>query len=213
MFIGEYGISFVITRSRGAAVLDIHCPLFDIRVNQALYLENPPNTIFHTQSLVHTDIPIVVDGYAAYNKFKTKQRCWAHVLRDAELLAAMQGGNLVELHQKLQHMFHETKQLLPDTTDQQQQQQQQLQDNWIDPVMAIAGTYTELVTLVWWQTTQCGARPVYICQISGHATYQQQIQTITAVARHNSQKDSSDVSQCNRNGSLWYIDVMYDDVV
>ncbi len=112
VFIGEYGISFVITRSRGAAVLDIHCPLFDI--------------------------PIVVDGYAAYNKFKTKQRCWAHVLRDAELLAAMQGGNLVELHQKLQHIFHEAKQLPPDTTD------QQLQDNWIDPVMAIAGTYTEL---------------------------------------------------------------------
>ncbi len=186
MFIGEYGISFVITHSRGAVVLDVHCPLFDIRT--------------------------AVDGYAAYNKFKTKQRCWAHVLRDAELLAAMYGGNLVELHRTLQHIFHEAKQLLPDTTD--QQQQKQLQDNWIDPVMAIAGTYTELVTLVWWQTTQCGARPVYICQISGHATCQQQIQTITVVvARHNSQKDSSDVSQYNRNGSLWYIDVMYDDLV
>ncbi len=78
--------------------------------------------------------------------------------------------------------------------------------------MAIAGTYTELGTFVWWQTTQCGARPVYICQISGHATYQQQIRTNTA-ARRDSQKDSSDVSQYNRNGSLWHIDVMYYDVV
>ena len=65
----------------------------------------------------------------------------------------MYGGNLVELHRKLQHIFHEAKQLLPDTTDHHQQQQQQLQDNWINVVMAIAGTYTELGTLVWWQTT------------------------------------------------------------
>ena len=76
VFIGEYGIKFTVAGSRGGPVLDLHCP--------------------------HFHIPIVVDGYAAYNVFKVRQRCWAHVLRDAELLAAMHGGSLEELHQRLQ---------------------------------------------------------------------------------------------------------------
>ena len=111
VFIGEYGIKFTVAGSRGGPVLDLHCP--------------------------HFHIPIVVDGYAAYNVFKVRQRCWAHVLRDAELLAAMHGGSLEELHQRLQSIFHSAKSLPRDISDEDLQK-------WIDNVSHIAGIYAEL---------------------------------------------------------------------
>ena len=111
VFIGEYGIKFTVAGSRGGPVPDLHSP--------------------------HFHIPIVVDGYAAYNVFKVRQRCWAHVLRDAELLAAVRGGSLEELHQRLQSIFHSTKSLPRDISDEDLQK-------WIDNVSHITGIYTEL---------------------------------------------------------------------
>ena len=47
-------------------------------------------------------------------KFQTIQRCWAHILREAELLAATQGGLLIELHHEL--LYH-ARLLPPDISD------------------------------------------------------------------------------------------------
>ena len=63
VFIGEFGITITAGRSRGQAVVDLHCTYFDI--------------------------PIVTDGYVSYNKFVVRQRYWAHLLRDADLLVAL----------------------------------------------------------------------------------------------------------------------------
>ena len=110
-FIGEYGITITVGRSRGQAVVDLHCPYFDI--------------------------PIVTDGYVSYNKFRVRQRCWAHLLRDAELLAAIHGGGMEELHQRLQSILHNAKRLPPDITDEELK-------GWIDGVTHIADTYAGL---------------------------------------------------------------------
>ena len=107
-FIGEYGIAITVGRSRGQAVVDLHCPYFDI--------------------------PIVTDGYVSHNKSRVRQRCWAHLLRDAELLAAIHGGGMEELHQRLQSIFHNAKRLPPDITDEELK-------GWIDGVTHIADTY------------------------------------------------------------------------
>ena len=85
----------------------------------------------------HFHIPIVVDGYPGYNDFKVIQRCWAHILREAELLAAQQGGHMAELHQRLQCVFHNAKKLPPDITDEELK-------GWIDNVKHIAHIYSNL---------------------------------------------------------------------
>ena len=56
----------VVNPSRSAVVLDLHF--------SRLY-----------------DIPVVVDGYAAYNRFAIRQRCWVHLLCEAEKLAIRKG--------------------------------------------------------------------------------------------------------------------------
>ena len=84
-----------------------------------------------------TYIQIVVDGCAAYNAFKVRQRCWAHVLRDAELLVVVHGTSLEELHWRLQSIFHSAKSLPRDISVEDLQK-------WIDNVSHIAGAYTEL---------------------------------------------------------------------
>ena len=49
---------FLVAASRAAAVPETHFPWFDA--------------------------PIVCDGYAGYNSYNIRQRCWSHILRDAE---------------------------------------------------------------------------------------------------------------------------------
>ena len=56
----------VVNPSRSAVVLDLHF--------SRLY-----------------DIPVVVDWYAAYNRFAIRQRCWVHLLCEAEKLAIRKG--------------------------------------------------------------------------------------------------------------------------
>ena len=79
----------------------------------------------------HFHIPIAVDGCAAHHVFKVRRRGWAHVLRDAELPAAMHGGSPEELHQRLQSIFHSAKSLPRDIGDEDLQE-------WIDNVSCIA---------------------------------------------------------------------------
>ena len=87
VFTEEFGITITADRSRGQAVVGLHCPYFDIL--------------------------IVTDGYASYNRFSVRQRYGAHLLRDAGLLAAIHGGGMAEMHQRLQSVFHNARRLPP----------------------------------------------------------------------------------------------------
>ena len=68
------------------------------------------------------DKPVVVDGYAVYpGFFKTIQRCWAHILRDAEAAYASAGKNGPKreyyhtLYRRLLKAFHDGKRIAGDT--------------------------------------------------------------------------------------------------
>ena len=68
------------------------------------------------------DKPVVVDGYAAYpGPFKTIQRCWAHILRDAEEAYVSAGKNSPKreyyhtLYRRLLKVFHDAKGIAGDT--------------------------------------------------------------------------------------------------
>ena len=111
IFIGTYGIKIVVSPSRAKIVLDMHCPYFHI--------------------------PITVDGYSVYGSFETIQRCWAHILREAELLAVRHGDSMSDLHQRLQSMYHGAKSISPDISEDQL-------NSWIDNTVHIADIYTKL---------------------------------------------------------------------
>ena len=76
----------VVNPSRSAVVLDLHF--------SRLY-----------------DIPVVVDGYAAYNRFAIKQRCWVHLLCEAEKLAIRRGGNDLCQYDRLLKMYNGIKKM------------------------------------------------------------------------------------------------------
>ena len=111
IFIGTYGIKIVVSPSRAKIVLDMHCPYFHI--------------------------PITVDGYPVYGSFETIQRCWAHILREVELLAVRHGDSMSDLHQRLQSMYHGAKSISPDISEDQL-------NSWIDNTVHIADIYTKL---------------------------------------------------------------------
>ncbi len=86
--IGDDAVLIHVDRSRAAAVLDLHFP--------------------------HWDIPVTVDGYAAYNRFRTIQRCRSHILCDAEF-EQDDGDDGDEpktmLYEKLRLLYHDAKQV------------------------------------------------------------------------------------------------------
>ena len=55
--------------------------------------------------------PITCDGYVVYKSFKTRQRCMAHIIREARFLkeAHKKIPELVALHKSLQELHHEAK--------------------------------------------------------------------------------------------------------
>ena len=56
--------------------------------------------------------PITCDGYVVYKSFKTRQRCMAHIIREARFLKEAHGKKipeLVALHKSLQELHHEAK--------------------------------------------------------------------------------------------------------
>ena len=68
------------------------------------------------------DKPVVVDGYAVYPSFfKTIQRCWAHILRDAEEAYVSVSKNSPKrehyhtLYRRLLKVFHDAKRIAGDT--------------------------------------------------------------------------------------------------
>ena len=74
----------VVSPSRGAAVLDMHfAPLLNM--------------------------PVVVDGYNAYNMFNIRQRCWIHLLRDAEKYAINNRGNDLHCYLRLRTLYKRIK--------------------------------------------------------------------------------------------------------
>ena len=63
------------------------------------------------------DKPVVVDGYAVYpNLFRIIQRCWAHILRDAEDVCISDKKNPLypELYHKLNNIFRKAKRVAKD---------------------------------------------------------------------------------------------------
>ena len=55
------------------------------------------------------NIPVVVDGYAGYNVFPIKQRCWVHLLREAEKNAVKNGGNDLLQYERLLKLYRSIK--------------------------------------------------------------------------------------------------------
>ena len=90
--IGDEGVA-VTVGTRSAAEIDCHFPYYDK--------------------------PITCDGYAAYNVFHVRQRCWAHILRESEFIMYDKKTNptAAMLHHKLQEMYHEAKLEPPDISD------------------------------------------------------------------------------------------------
>lgn len=88
MFVTRYAVWYLVVGSRGGAVLDEHFPYQDIRV--------------------------ICDGYAVYDRFAVRQRCWPHILRKAEFLANHtdnRDGQARLLHLELQQLFVHAKDL------------------------------------------------------------------------------------------------------
>ena len=90
--IGDEGVA-VTVGTRSAAEIDCHFPYYDK--------------------------PITCDGYPAYNVFHTRQRCWAHILRESEFIMYNKKTNptAAMLHRKLQELYHEAKLEPPDISD------------------------------------------------------------------------------------------------
>ena len=87
--LGDGGtVSVTVAGTRGAAVLDEYYP--------------------------HWDTPLTCDGFSSYGRFKKRQRCWAHMLRESEYITHSQDPLMTLLHHRLQMMFHDAKSILPD---------------------------------------------------------------------------------------------------
>ena len=70
--------------TRGAAEIDCHFP-------------------YH-------DKPITCDGYSAYSVFHARQRCWAHILLEAEFIRySKKNPTATMLHCYLQDLYHQAK--------------------------------------------------------------------------------------------------------
>ena len=82
-----------------------------VTTNDATYMIVSPRgaTVLDLHFVSLLNILVVVDGYNAYNMFNIRQRCWTHLLRDAEKYAIKHraaiytvtlGYNYVQAHQR-----------------------------------------------------------------------------------------------------------------
>ncbi len=85
VFVGEHGTVYVIRDSRSRRVV---------------------------QEILGKDFTGVVtsDGYSAYSKYKNRQRCWAHILREAKQLL-LDYPSFALFYKKLKHMFLQIKRI------------------------------------------------------------------------------------------------------
>ncbi len=54
-------------------------------------------------------VPVVSDGYVAYNVLPIRQRCWVHLLREAEEYAIRNGGSDISCHYRLLSLYRAIK--------------------------------------------------------------------------------------------------------
>ena len=54
-------------------------------------------------------MPAVTDGYAAYGAIPVRQRCWVHLLREAEKHAVKNGGDDLSCYRRLLSMYRRIK--------------------------------------------------------------------------------------------------------
>ncbi len=54
-------------------------------------------------------MPAVTDGYVAYGMLPVRQRCWAHILREAEKYAVRNGGDDLSCYRRLLSMYRRIK--------------------------------------------------------------------------------------------------------
>ena len=54
-------------------------------------------------------LPAVTDGYAAYGVLPVRQRCWVHLLREAEKYAVKNGGDDLSCYRRLLSMYRRIK--------------------------------------------------------------------------------------------------------
>ena len=54
-------------------------------------------------------VPAVTDGYAAYGVLPVRQRCWVHLLREAEKYAVKNGGDDLSCYRRLLSMYRRIK--------------------------------------------------------------------------------------------------------
>ncbi|MDA7973443.1 MAG: IS66 family transposase [Nitrosopumilus sp.] len=67
-------------------------------------------------SIPDQDRIVVCDGYQGYNVFRTRQRCWSHILREAEYLKDDAPG-YGRLYEMLCRLYHDAKLAPPDGRD------------------------------------------------------------------------------------------------
>lgn len=88
------------------------------------------------------------DGWKAYEKYAKKiQRCWAHLLREAEFLAEKHEGQARLLYKALQKMFKKIRKVIPETP---QKTREKLHDKLLKELNSWVQTckaYTELQKL------------------------------------------------------------------
>lgn len=104
--VGTDSVHYKVSGTRGGAVLDEFYP--------------------------HFDVPLTSDGYRPYKKFRTQQRCFAHILREAEALACL-GRTEELLYRQLRLLYHRAKRSGPDKYD-----------SLVHHAGAIAGQYTAI---------------------------------------------------------------------
>jgi len=85
--VGGDSMHVTVAGTRGGAVPGVHYPFFSV--------------------------PLTCDGYAAYRRFGTIQRCRSHILRDAEDLAR-RGRAEESLHRQLRPVYHRARPAPPD---------------------------------------------------------------------------------------------------
>ena len=96
-----------------------------VRTPTAVYILAPPTrsgTVLPTHFREILDRKVVADGYTVYAiYFKILQRCWAHILRDAEkaYLRSRRGSRRAyrALYRRLLGIFHDAKRIAGETAD------------------------------------------------------------------------------------------------
>ena len=124
---GKRCFTWMATGKKNGKVNSVLCKVVDSRGGKVLDEHFP-----------YGHIPATVDGYKAYqSRFPILQRCWPHILREAERLAG-KGRQYHQLYVRLKGIYHRAKMAEPDENNIVQY------DAFVDETMAVADEYTRL---------------------------------------------------------------------